>query len=70
MGISKATVVLPTMLSPLGKACARMDLAAVHDILLKSGYKDDEGAENEVDKFLKFWFHFYDRALMHIKQRF
>ncbi|KAL0927552.1 hypothetical protein M5K25_001732 [Dendrobium thyrsiflorum] len=47
MGISKATVVLPTMLSPLGKACARMDLAAVHDILLKAGYKDDEGAENE-----------------------
>ncbi|PKU71966.1 serine/threonine-protein kinase BSK2 [Dendrobium catenatum] len=48
MGISKATVVLPTMLSPLGKACARMDLAAVHDILLKAGYKDDEGAENEL----------------------
>ncbi|KAG0498047.1 hypothetical protein HPP92_002738 [Vanilla planifolia] len=48
MGISKATVVLPTMLSPLGKACARMDLAAVHDILLKTGYKDDEGAENEL----------------------
>ena len=25
-----------------------MDLTAVHDILLKTGYKDDEGAENEV----------------------
>ncbi|XP_020598415.1 probable serine/threonine-protein kinase At4g35230 [Phalaenopsis equestris] len=48
MGISKATVVLPTLLSPLGKACARMDLVAVHDILLKAGYKDDEGAENEL----------------------
>lgn len=36
------------MLSPLGKACARMDLTAVHDILLKTGYKDEEGAENEV----------------------
>lgn len=25
-----------------------MDLTAVHDILLKTGYKDEEGAENEV----------------------
>lgn len=47
MGLTKAPVV-PTMLSPLGKACARMDLTAVHDILLKTGYKDEEGAENEV----------------------
>ncbi|PIA32688.1 hypothetical protein AQUCO_04400111v1 [Aquilegia coerulea] len=48
MGLQKNTAVLPTMLSPLGKACARMDLTAVHDILLKTGYKDEEGAENEV----------------------
>jgi BR-signaling kinase len=48
MGITKTTSVLPTILSPLGKACAGMDLTAVHDILLKTGYKDDEGAENEV----------------------
>lgn len=48
MGITKTSPVLPTMLSPLGKACARMDLTAVHDILLKTGYKDEEGAENEV----------------------
>ncbi|XP_078438147.1 BR-signaling kinase 2 isoform X2 [Wolffia australiana] len=48
MGITKTPVaVLPTMLSPLGKACARMDLTAVHDILLKTGYRDEEGAENE-----------------------
>ncbi|XP_020245783.1 probable serine/threonine-protein kinase At4g35230 isoform X3 [Asparagus officinalis] len=47
MGLSKTPAVLPTMLSPLGKACARMDLTAVHDILLKTGYKDEEGAENE-----------------------
>lgn len=40
------------MLSPLGKACARMDLTAVHDILLKTGYKDEEGAENEVSKYI------------------
>jgi BR-signaling kinase len=48
MGITKATAVLPTILSPLGKACSGMDLTAVHDILLKTGYKDEEGAENEV----------------------
>jgi hypothetical protein len=48
MGITKATSVLPAIYSPLGKACAGMDLSAVHDILLKTGYKDDEGAENEV----------------------
>ncbi|XP_048429445.1 serine/threonine-protein kinase BSK2 isoform X2 [Pyrus x bretschneideri] len=48
MGLPKNTVEVPTMLSPLGKACARMDLTAVHDILLKTGYKDEEGAENEL----------------------
>nr|XP_016456618.1 PREDICTED: probable serine/threonine-protein kinase At4g35230 [Nicotiana tabacum] len=48
MGLRKAPVVLPTMLSPLGKACARMDLTAVYDMLLKTGYKDEEGAENEL----------------------
>uniref|UniRef100_A0A0D3HGU2 non-specific serine/threonine protein kinase n=1 Tax=Oryza barthii TaxID=65489 RepID=A0A0D3HGU2_9ORYZ len=48
MGITKATAVLPTILSPLGKACSGMDLTAVHDILLKTGYKDEEGAENEL----------------------
>ncbi|XP_031502824.1 serine/threonine-protein kinase BSK2 isoform X2 [Nymphaea colorata] len=47
MGLTKSAPVLPTMLSPLGQACARMDLTAVHDMLLKVGYKDDEGAENE-----------------------
>ncbi|KAJ8533581.1 hypothetical protein K7X08_006905 [Anisodus acutangulus] len=48
MGLTKAPVVLPTVLSPLGKACARMDLTAVYDILLKTGYKDEQGAENEL----------------------
>lgn len=48
MGLSKTPVPLPTMISPLGKACARMDLTAVQDILLKTGYKEEEGADNEV----------------------
>lgn len=49
MGLTKSAPVAPTIFSPLGKACVRMDLTAVHDILLKTGYKDEEGAENEVN---------------------
>lgn len=48
MGPLKTPVALPTMLFPLGKACAWMDFTAVHDMLLKTGYEDEEGAENEV----------------------
>ncbi|KAF4354885.1 hypothetical protein F8388_013834 [Cannabis sativa] len=48
MGLPKYMAVLQTMLSPLGQACTKMDLTAVHDILLKTGYKDEEGAENEL----------------------
>ncbi|XP_074317801.1 serine/threonine-protein kinase BSK2 [Silene latifolia] len=48
MGLQKNVAVVPKLLSPLGKACARMDLTAVHDILLKTGYRDEEGAENEL----------------------
>ncbi|CAI0552994.1 unnamed protein product [Linum tenue] len=48
MGLSKTPVPLPILLSPLGKACVRMDLSAVHEVLLKTGYRDEEGAENEV----------------------
>jgi hypothetical protein len=51
MGLAKTTMALPAILSPLGKACARMDLTAVHDIVLKTGYKDEEVAENEVSFF-------------------
>ncbi|KAH7669509.1 Non-specific serine/threonine protein kinase protein [Dioscorea alata] len=35
-------------LSPLGDACSRMDLTAIHEILEKVGYKDDEGTTNEL----------------------
>ncbi|KAL1220483.1 Serine/threonine-protein kinase BSK2 [Cardamine amara subsp. amara] len=48
MGLPKNTVIVPTMLSPLGKACSKMDLATFHDILVKTGYRDEEGAENEL----------------------
>ncbi|ONK79672.1 uncharacterized protein A4U43_C01F8860 [Asparagus officinalis] len=35
-------------LSPLGDACFRMDLTAIHEILENTGYKDDEGTTNEL----------------------
>lgn len=50
MGIQQenasSTEMLP--LTPLGEACSRMDLTAIHEILEKVGYKDDEGVANEV----------------------
>lgn len=38
-------------LAPLGEACLRMDLTAIHEILEDLGYKDDEGTSNEVRMF-------------------
>ncbi|XP_057519409.1 serine/threonine-protein kinase BSK3-like [Amaranthus tricolor] len=35
-------------LSPLGEACSRKDLTAIHEILESLGYKDDEGAATEL----------------------
>ncbi|XP_059661781.1 serine/threonine-protein kinase BSK7 isoform X1 [Cornus florida] len=46
MGIPHGAAALP--LSPLGEACLRMDLTAIHEILEKIGYKDDEGAATEL----------------------
>lgn len=46
MGITPSGEVMP--LSALGEACLRMDLTAIHEILEKLGYKDDEGAAAEV----------------------
>ncbi|KAA3456766.1 putative serine/threonine-protein kinase [Gossypium australe] len=48
MGISHETTSLKhTMsLTPLGEACSRMDLTAIHKILEEIGYKDDEGTAN------------------------
>jgi len=37
-------------LSPLGEACSRMDLTAIHQILVMTHYRDDEGT-NEVIKW-------------------
>lgn len=50
MGISHGN--LPSTrelsLTPLGEACLRTDLTALHEVLEKIGYKDDEGIANEV----------------------
>ncbi|GMP96264.1 hypothetical protein CsSME_00044982 [Camellia sinensis var. sinensis] len=46
MGIPYGSAALS--LSPLGEACVRMDLTAIHEILEKIGYKDDEGAATEL----------------------
>ncbi|CAO2827237.1 unnamed protein product [Amaranthus hypochondriacus] len=35
-------------LTPLGEACSRKDLTAIHEILESLGYKDDEGAATEL----------------------
>ncbi|KAI8003369.1 Serine/threonine-protein kinase BSK5 [Camellia lanceoleosa] len=39
-----------SVLTPLGVACLRVDLTAIHEILENAGYKDDEGVANEVSK--------------------
>lgn len=42
-------------LCPLGEACARTDLTAIHEILEKTGYKDDEGSANEVSHLVSLF---------------
>lgn len=52
LGIPKHEDAPPTPqhpLSPMGDACSRMDLTAIHQILVTTHYKDDEGT-NEVIK--------------------
>lgn len=50
MGISQedASSASTSVLTPLGEACSRVDLTAIHEILETLGYKDDEGVANEV----------------------
>ncbi|KAL8114588.1 serine/threonine-protein kinase BSK7-like [Apium graveolens] len=46
MGIPHGAAAFP--LTPLGDACLRKDLTAIHEILENLGYKDDDGAANEL----------------------
>ncbi|CAI9780105.1 unnamed protein product [Fraxinus pennsylvanica] len=43
-----ANLTLPLLLTPMGEACLRMDLTAIHEFLENAGYKDDEGIANEL----------------------
>lgn len=56
LGIPKNEEAPPTPqhpLSPMGDACSRMDLTAIHQILVMTHYKDDEGT-NEVIPLMKY----------------
>ncbi|KAJ8551070.1 hypothetical protein K7X08_000440 [Anisodus acutangulus] len=46
--LGTATPPQPLLLTPMGEACLRKDLTALHEILEKTGYKDDEGIANEL----------------------
>lgn len=50
MGLQQetATSTKPLSLTSFGESCLRLDLTAIHAILEKTGYKDDEGIANEV----------------------
>lgn len=62
MGIPQETAssTLPLSLTPFGEACLRMDLTAIHEILEKNGYKDDEGIANEVFSPSPKYFYFHN----------
>ena len=52
LGVSKqedaqATATPQRPLSPMGEACSRMDLTAIHQLLVMTHYREDEGT-NEV----------------------
>lgn len=56
----------PVSLSPLGEACLRKDFTAIHEVLEKLGYKDDEGAATEVCLFIAIFFlHLFFLLLTH-----
>ncbi|XP_057435617.1 serine/threonine-protein kinase BSK3-like isoform X2 [Lotus japonicus] len=47
MGIQHSAATVAS-LSPLGEACSRKDLTAIHEVLEHLGYKDDDGVANEL----------------------
>ncbi|CDY65190.1 BnaCnng45960D [Brassica napus] len=47
-GLTQNLYASTTPLSPHGQACLRTDLTAIHEIIEKLGYKDDEGAATEL----------------------
>lgn len=66
LGIQKHEEAPPTPqhpLSAMGDACSRMDLTAIHQILVMTHYKDDEGT-NEVIEFCKCRFRCFSDPLL------
>lgn len=60
MGIPDGTAIQDSpSLTPLGDACSRQDLTAIHEMLEDIGYKDDEWIANEVNYVPFFLFKFY-----------
>ena len=54
LGIPKHEDAPPTPqhpLSPMGDACSRMDLTAIHQILVTTHYKDDEGTNEVIELY-------------------
>ena len=41
-------------LSAMGEACSRMDLTAIHQILVATHYRDDEGTNEVIDEGMEF----------------
>jgi hypothetical protein len=52
MGIQREKTLRPHSLSPLGLAIGCNDLTAVHEILVKTGYKADEETDNKREVLL------------------
>lgn len=67
LGIPKHEDTPPTPpqhpLSPLGEACSRVDLTAIHQILVMTHYRDDEGTNEVVHAF---FYHFSNQLLKYV----
>lgn len=66
LGIPKHEEAPPTPqhpLSPMGDACSRMDLTAIHQILVMTHYKDDEGTNEVIDLKFKMYCNLQLRTL-------
>ncbi|CAA2941899.1 probable serine threonine- kinase At5g41260 [Olea europaea subsp. europaea] len=68
LGIShgNANLTPQLLLTPMGEACQRMDLTAIHEFLENAGYKDDEGIENELS--FQMWTNQMQETLNYKKQ--
>ncbi|XP_062015355.1 serine/threonine-protein kinase BSK5-like [Rosa rugosa] len=58
----------PKQLSPLGEACSRLDLTAIHKVLEMAGYKDDVESEAEKEPSFDMWTDPMQEALNSRKQ--